>query len=149
MTLADDVIEDVYEGRSIAGEEGFRVHTVAIVVVTTPGPHTGDGVRVENVTPIVEANGQPPRVRWLKDDEIALGQLPLGSVEVGPITPLFAGGGTDTDLLNGANLSPGQVRLLRITGPNHPEGADYTIVGVKAERPLRRVITAKPAGSQT
>lgn len=148
MTLAAELLPDVYEARAIAGELGFRPHTVAIVVVSTPGLHTGDGTRTEVVTPITEANGQPPRVRWLKDEDLALGQLPLGTVEVGPITPAFAGGGTETDLLTGADLSVGEVRLLRITGPNHPNGADYTIRSVTADRPLRRVITAVPVGSQ-
>ncbi len=87
-------------------------------------------------------------MRWLKDDEIALGQLPKGSATVGPITPSFSGGGTDLDLLNGTDLNVGQVRLLRITGPNHPNGADYTIKGVSADRALRYMITAVPVGSQ-
>jgi hypothetical protein len=148
MTLASDLLETVYEGRAIAGDLGFRPHSVAIVIVSSSGTHTGDGTRTESETAVTEAEGQPPRIRWLKDDEVALGMLPKGTVEVGPITPSFSGGGTDLDLLNGADLTDGQVRLLRITGPNHPNGADYRIKGVSADRALRYMITATPVGSQ-
>jgi hypothetical protein len=147
-TLKDAVLPIAYSARAIAGQLGFRPHSVAIVVVTTDGPHTGDGTRIEEVTEITEADGQSPKVRWLKDDEIALGQLPKGSAVVGPITPEFTGGGTQLSVLNGSEVSDGQVRLLRITGPNHPTGADYTIKGVSADRALRYMISAVPVGSQ-
>jgi hypothetical protein len=150
MTLADDLLPVVYEGRAIAGELGFRPHTVALVVASTDGTHTGDGVRDETVTAITELGGQPPRVRWLNDEEIALGQLPAGStmVEVGAITPEHSGVGTSLALLTGADMTDGEVRLLRITGPNHPSGADYRITSVSADKPLRYMIRAVPAGTQ-
>lgn len=144
MTLRDDLLETVYDGRAIAGELGFRPHTAAIVVVSSSGAHTGDGSRTEIETSITEANSQSPRIRWLKDDECALGLLPMGSVTVGPITPEY----TSLSLLNGANMNPGDVRLLRITGPNHPNGGDYTIKSISADRALRYMITAIPVGSQ-
>lgn len=144
MTLRDELLPIVYDARGIAGELGFRTHTAAIVVASTSGTHTGDGSRTETVTALVEGNSQPPRIKWLKDDEVALGQLPKGSVTVGPITPTY----TSLDLLNGTDMNDGEVRLLRITGPNHPDGADYTIHGVSADRALRYMITAYPVGSQ-
>jgi hypothetical protein len=148
MSLADSLKPTQFAARSIAGRLGFRPHSVALVAVSTSGTHTGDGSRTEIETEIVESGGQPCRVRWLKDDEVALGQLPMGTVEVGPITPSHTGGGTDLDLLTGADLSDGQVRLLRITGPNHPNGADYTIKSVSADKALRYMVTAVPVGSQ-
>jgi hypothetical protein len=144
LTLATDLLETVYEGRAIAGELGFRPHSAAIVIVSSSGFHTGDGSRTEIETAITEADGQSPRIRWMKDDEVALGLLPKGSVEVGPITPEY----TSLSLLNGADMNDGDVRLLRITGPNHPTGADYAIKGVSADRALRYMITAVPVGSQ-
>ncbi len=144
MTLRDELLDIVYEARGIAGELGFREHSVSLVVASTSGTHTGDGSRTETVTALTNGDGQPPRVKWLKDEEIALGQLPVGTVEVGPLTPTF----TSLDLLNGTDMTTGQVRLLRITGPNHPNGADYTIKGVSADRALRYMIRAVPVGSQ-
>lgn len=134
--------------RRIPGEHGLREHSVAIVVVAKPGTYTGDGTRAETLTAITESGGYPPKVRWLNDEEKALGQLPSGAVDVGPITPAHAAGGTDRDLLNGEDLAVGQVRLLRITGPQHPDGADYTIKNVSVDRALRVMIRAVPVGSQ-
>ncbi|HVJ19907.1 MAG TPA: hypothetical protein VM686_31045 [Polyangiaceae bacterium] len=148
MTLADDLKPIVYSARAIAGTLGFRVHSVAIVIAETDGEHTGDGVRAETVTAITEDLGQPPRVKWLNDEEIALGQLGAGAIEVGPITPLHNGNGTELATLTGADMTDGQVRLLRITGPNHPSGADYRITSVSADRPLRYMIRAVPVGTQ-
>lgn len=143
-SLRDELLSTCYEARAIAGELGFRQHSVALVIASTSGTHTGDGSRSEVVTAITEANGQPPRVKWMKDEDLAISQLPRGSVEVGPITP----GYTSLSLLNGDDMADGEVRLLRITGPNHPNGADYVIQGVSADRALRYMITAVPAGSQ-
>lgn len=147
-TLKDAVLPIAYKARAIAGQLGFRPHSVSIVTITSSGTHTGDGSRTETVTAITEADGQSPKIRWLRDDEIALGGLPSGSVEIGPITPSFAGGGTTIATLNGSGLSVGHVRLLRITGPNHPDGADYTIRSINADKALRYMITAEPVGSQ-
>ncbi len=148
MTLADDLLPTVYEGRAIAGELGFRPHTVALVVRQSEGPYTGDGAIAEVVTAITEAGGQPPRVRWLDDEEIAVGGLSSGTIEVGAITPEHSGGGTALSLLDGSELETGDVRLLRITGPHHPDGADYRIIGITAERPLRIMLRAVPVGAQ-
>jgi hypothetical protein len=149
-TLKDAILPVAYSARAIAGKLGFRPHTVAVVNVNSSGTHTGDGTRTETVTAITEADSQPPKVRWLKDDEIALaaGALPSGSVEIGPITPSFSGGGTELATINGSDLAVKDVRLIRITGPMHPTGADYTVVGVQADRALRYMIRAVPVGSR-
>lgn len=144
MTLAEDMLSVVYEGRSLAGEEGFRVHSVALVEVLTSGQHPGTGTEDALVTPITEANSQPPKVRWLKDEEIAVGGLGPGMVEVGPITPLFDGGGTDLTRLQGAELQTNDRLFLLITGPKHPNGAYYRITDLQCERALRYMIRAAP-----
>ena len=147
MALVDELRKTLYSARAISGQLGFRTHTVAIVNVGLQGTHTGDGARAEWVTPITEAGGQPPKVRWLKDDERALGNMPAGTIAVGPITPAFTGGGTDLALLKGRDLTQGEVRTLRVTGPVHPDGYDYTIVAIKADKALNYVITAVPVGT--
>jgi hypothetical protein len=89
-----------------------------------------------------------PKIRWLKEDEIAVGGLLAGSVEIGPITPLHQGGGTDLTALQGADLNTGDVRMLRITGPKHPTGADYRVTSLQADKALRYMIRAEPVGSR-
>ncbi len=146
MTLAERLKRTVYKGRGIAGTLGFRAHTVAIVSESYSGQHTGESSANIDETPLVEGAGQPPKVRWLKDDEIALGNLAGGTIEVGPITPEFAGGGTDLDLLMG-QLERGATRYVRITGPKHTDGALYRIAEIRAERALRYIIRAVPVAN--
>lgn len=144
MTLAEDMLSVVYEGRSLAGEEGFRVHSVALVEVLNSGSHPGTASGESVVTAITEANSQPPKVRWLKDEEVAVGALGPGTIEVGPITPLFDGGGTDLTKLQGADLATNDQLYLLITGPKHPTGAYYRITDLQCERALRYMIRAAP-----
>ncbi len=142
MTLADDLKPVVYAGRALAGEYGFRVHTVAILNEHFDALHDNSEFAGANLQPLVEANGQPPKVVWKKNDAVGFGNAMEDIVEVGPITPAFAGGGTDlTDLMG--TLASGQVRHLVITGPKVPDGARYRIIDVRAERALRYMITAQ------
>lgn len=150
MTLAEDLRPALFEARAIAGTLGLRPHTIALVIAATSGAnYTGDGNRSETVTPITEANGQPPKIRWLKSEERAVGQLPDGSIEVGPITPAFPGGGTLVATLTGADALPGQLVLFRVTGPQHPNGADYRRLGDGLDRALHYTLRLAPVGDQT
>jgi hypothetical protein len=141
--LAERLLPTVYKGRAIAGKLGFRPHDVALLSERWSGSHTGDGSAYPDSTPITEADGQSPKVRWLKDDEVALGNIGAGAIEVGPITPAFPGGGTELDLL-AASLDRGATRYLVITGPKHPVGARYRIARIEAGRTLRYVLRAEP-----
>lgn len=144
-TFRDAFLPTVSWARSIAGWQfGIRMHTVAIVTGAWSGDHTGDGVKSESSTAIVEADGQPPKLRWLNDEQITVGNLPKGTCEIGPITPSFAGGGTDIATLNGDALARGETIHVRITGPNHPTGAMYRLTDVKADRPFRYMLQAQP-----
>lgn len=135
--------------RSIPDERfGIRPHSVDLIIATsTNGTYTGDGQRVETVIPVTHSSGALPKVRWAKDQDVAMGLVPAGSVTIGPITSDFAGFENLANL-DGQVLVQGEVRLLRITGPNHPTGADYRVTGVTADRALHYMITASPVGSQ-
>jgi hypothetical protein len=146
MTLADDLLPTVLAGRAIAGTLGFRPYRVYIVAESYTGPHTGESLANIDETEIVEGSSQPPKVRWLKDEEIAVGNLAGGTIEVGPITPEFAGGGTSLELLAG-ELDRGATRHVRIVGPKHPDGARYRITEIRAERALRYTIRAVPVAN--
>jgi hypothetical protein len=135
--------------RRIPGEHGLRPHSVALVDATagTVGQHTGDGTRSEVETAIEHKGGGAPKVRWAKDQDVAMGVVPKGQATIGPITSDFTGHAY-LEALVGEDLDTGAVRLLRITGPKHPEGADYRITDVKCERALHYLITAEPVGTQ-
>lgn len=135
----------VYKYRAFAGERGFRTHTVKLVTTSEHGTHTGDGDADETETAITEANAQSPKVRWLNDEEIAVGGYAgRGVVEIGPITPAFSGGGTNLNALMGV-LERRDTVQIEITGPMHPTGMRYVIISALQERPLRIMIRARPA----
>lgn len=146
MTLADSLKSTVFSARGVAGTLGFRTHTVEVVIRYSDG-NARNELSLET-TAITEGSGQPPRVRWLTDEQLTVGGLPQGTCEVGPVTPLFATGGTDIALLRGDNLQPGDKLYLRITGPRHPDGALYRITQLKAEKALRYMLQAQPVEQQ-
>lgn len=149
MALADDLKSIVFQMRAIPGSLGLRPHAVAIVTETWSGEHTGEGTRTQVVTAITEADGQNPKVRWITDEEKAVGELADGTVEVGPITPSNGSVGTLLATLTQPNLATGATRYLRITGPSHPDGAKYRIKRVSSERALRYMVRAEPVTEAT
>jgi hypothetical protein len=144
MSFASDLLATITSIRAIPGQYGLRPHTVALVEVLNSGNHPGAAPNIALDLAITEGDGQSPKVRWLKDEEIAVGALPAGTVEVGPITPLHATGGTDLSRLDGRDLQTNDQLYLRITGPMHPNGALYLIKSRKADRALRYMIRAVP-----
>ena len=146
-TLADSLKGLVYSVRSLPGQLGLRPHRVWLLRRSWSGSHTGAGTRSDLEFPITEGGKQPPKVRWLSDEEIAVGSLAAGTVEIGPITPKHKGGGTDLSILDGSTLTMGQVRHVWILGPQHPKGAAYRITKISADRALHYTLTACPAGT--
>ncbi|MBW7935292.1 MAG: hypothetical protein H3C62_17125 [Gemmatimonadaceae bacterium] len=131
--------------RAIPGRDfGLRPYTVAVIVRRWSGPHTGDGAATDTVTPIVEYGGNPPKVRFLSDEARALGGLPAGTVEVGPITPDHTGGGITWDTLTGGSAQAGDEVLYRLTGPEFPAGADYALAGSQSDRGIHYKLTLVP-----
>lgn len=143
MALADDLLPVLYGARAILGQLGFRPHSVVIVRRSFSGDYQGEGVEALTETPLVEGDNQNPKVRWLDGEEAMVGGLEPGTVEIGPITPGYADGGTALSVLQ-PSLEQGESLLVRITGPKHPNGALYTVVNVQADRALRYVMRCKP-----
>lgn len=133
-----------YRYRHIPGDYGLRIHTIEWGVGSWTGPETGDGVGTIVWTRILEGNGQPPKILWLTNEQLALGGLPGGSCTVGPITPNFFGGGTSADTLSGDGSMDGQTFKFRITGPRHPDSAIYVLHEGKRDRALHYTLTLKP-----
>lgn len=146
-TLAEQLRKTCYAVRAIPGALGLRPHTVEIVTGVWSGSHTGEGLVTEGSTPLVEANNQPPKLRWLTQEERALGDLAEGSVVIGPVTPAFQGIGIDIGAFNAAALGRGQTLHLKITGPQHPRGAIYRITNLSADHSMHYTITAAPVAN--
>lgn len=144
MAFADDLKPVLHTIRAIPGNLGLRPHQVSIIVKSYTGTHTGEGDEVIIETAITEGSGQPPKVRWLKDDEIAVGNLDSGTIEVGPITPEFSTGGLDISVIDGSSEATGETRYLKIVGPKHPNGAYYAIKEVRADRAMHFKLRAVP-----
>jgi hypothetical protein len=144
MTLADDLKPLLNSLRSLPGELGFRPHTVAIVTRVWSGENAGEGTLSESTIPLEHLDGQPPRCRWLNDEQRALAGLVKDAVDIGPVTPDFGSGGTELASLDGRDLATGDTLHLRITGPNHPAGALYRISRLTRDRSLRYMIRAEP-----
>lgn len=141
-TDAEDALIDLYEGRSEAGVAGFRVERVFLLMSYSDANTDGAEILTDNAVEITEANGQPPKVKTEKDDQVPGGHQPSGVKLIGPITPKFPGGGTDlTPLIR--TLDAGEQRYLLLKGPKNPDGARYRIIDVNADKALRYIIRAQ------
>lgn len=123
---------------------GIRPYTVSVVLRTWSGSYTGDGSPTDTETSVTEANGAAPKVRWLDGEERALNDLPEGSLEVGPITPDFAGGGTSIGTLTQTAASSQDEVLWKVTGPEFPSGALFRVADVTSHRALHYTVRLKP-----
>jgi hypothetical protein len=139
--------------RRVPGEHGLRPYSVAIVVGTWSGRYIGGGAKYEQLEHIREANGQPPKVRFLSEEALALAAsagegLQKGSCTIGPITPPFAGGGTAlSDLVPAVHER--QTVHVQLTGPAYPDGAKFVVKEVKTDRALHWMLTCEPVEGAT
>ena len=143
MSLADDLKPVLREIRAIPGEFGLRPHTVTLLSRSWDGTYSGDGTRTDTSLSLTEGDNQPPKVRWLSDEELAVAGLSNAAVTIGPITADHDAR-TWLDDIRGDNLSTGDGRYLTITGPKHPNGAKYRITRINSERALHYMINAEP-----
>lgn len=145
MGFRDEIRQLAYELRAIPGREfEIRPYTVSVTIRSWTGDVPGEGSTTVTTTPITEADGQPPKVRFLNDEQIALGGLSKGSIEVGPITPDFPGGGTTWATLSGGGADPGESFYYVLTGPEFPNGARFLFAGGKTDRAFRYMVTLTP-----
>ena len=143
-TLADSLKPLAKAIRGIPGEMGLRTHRVWVVISRYTGAHAGEGDRTDEVFELTEGKGFSPKVRWLRSEEIAVGGLASGTIEVGPITADVIPSTVVRDALNSATANDGDVCYLKITGPNHPDGALYRVTDRAFERGIHYKIQAKP-----
>jgi hypothetical protein len=144
MALADSLKPLLGKARAIAGQLGLRPHRVYLRSGYWSGTTTGEGEETPLETEITE-HGQPPKVRTVTDERRALADLPAGSIEVGPITPIHSGGGTSVAGLLGSALGDLDTFHLRVVGPQGDHL--YRVSSVKSDKALHYTITAKPVSA--
>lgn len=143
-TQRDSLRRIANRARAIPGAQfGLRPYTVSVTTISWTGDHPGEGTETVTTTAITEL-GQPPRVRQLSSEELALGSLPRGTVEVGPVTPDYAGGGTSWSTLTGGGVAAGAEFFFTLTGPEFPTGARFVLAGSTSDRALGYRVTLKP-----
>jgi hypothetical protein len=145
MSLRDDLLPIAFQVRAIAGELGLRTTRIWLITERWTEGAPGLGSRYDDEVEIVESGGHPPKVRTLTDEQLTVADLPKGTLEVGPITPAFSGGGTDIALLRGDELTTGATKHFRCQGGAAPAGgALYTLVSLRSDRALRYMLQIKP-----
>jgi hypothetical protein len=136
----------VWRYRHIPGDYGLRPYTVDLVSTTWTGAQAGEGARVATTIRLTEANGIGPKVRYLKSEELALGNLSAGSIVIGPITPDFTLGGTTMAALMAQALAAGGTFHVVITGPLEPNGTRFVPTDFGGDHALHYSVTASPVG---
>jgi hypothetical protein len=143
MTLADDLRQVAARARGIPGALGLRPHRVYLAMGLWSGEYVGNGLESAVETELTEG-GQPPQVKWLNEEALALGGHPVGTVEVGNLTPEHASGGVPFSSLIGTALTDGSVLYVRIVGPRHPSGARYRIREARHKSALSYSLVCTP-----
>lgn len=142
MTLAEDLRPTLDACRSIPGELGLHPYRVYVVTRTWSGASPGHGTATDAETEIL-VGGQPPHVSKLSGETIAVNNLPSDTVQIGPLTPTFNGGGSAVSLFSGS-LTGKQERWLKLVGPGHEDGTKLRIVEVNAASSLHIMVRAAP-----
>lgn len=142
-TFAEDLREDLYEARSIAGCLGLRPYRVSVTIRANDGTYGLRGSATDTTVDIREADGQPPKFRFATEDEIALGAAE-GQCTVGPITPDFAAGGYTIAELTGAAAAASNLVYFTVTGPRFTTGKKYKLAKAASDHALHYTITLSP-----
>ena len=129
--------------RSIPSDFGLRPYSVSIVTGSWSGDHVGDGNKLDTLVPIYENGNSNPRVRFVNEEQRALGNLAIGACTVGPITPDHGSNGTALSDLLPAVAAHETVHVI-ITGPSYPNGAKFTVKEVKTDRAIHWTLVCEP-----
>lgn len=147
MSLVSGLLPALRVIRSIPGTIGTRPTTASVTVRTNDGEHGLEGNPTEQTFPIEEANGQPPKIEELKDDEIAMGVAGAGSYRILNMTPdSVIGGGLTFDELIAKGVDS-RIRYYTLTNPSFPNGQKFELVGSSATSSLHFTITLQPMGN--
>jgi hypothetical protein len=127
--------------RSIPGEHGLRPWRVYSVVSTWSGDHPGEGTRSDVEEELLE-NGQPPRVRQVKAEQVALGTgLESGDWMVGPVTPVV---GSSWAKLSGGSAVANDSWRIRLVHDETEEDLHCVVVSITSDMTLGVILTIRP-----
>lgn len=125
------------KARGIPARHGLREYSIDVLVISYSGTYPGDGTLTDSSTSIKVGSIHNPKVRFPSQREIALGMAGLGSCIVGPFTPDYGSGGVPRDILDGTNLTQGQMLQFWIVGPNFPNGCAHRLSKFQVDRALQ------------
>lgn len=148
MSIVSDLLGTIDEARALLDDVGLRPFTVYRRIVTYTGARVGDGDRLVEDTPITVARGGRPKVESLAGENVvAGGVMTKQRWKVGPLTPEYAGGGTEPEVLDPPrSVQPTEVFFV-LQGPGLPEsGALCKQVGNNFNSPFRYFITIESLG---
>lgn len=131
--------------RAIPGQHGLRPWRVFTYVGAWSGTdHFGDGTRTDTETELLE-NGQPPRVRQVSPERVALGVgLEGGDLEIGPVTPIV---GTAWADLNGGSTDANESFRVRLSNEETGAVLHCVLVTVRTDKALHTTLTVRPVRS--
>lgn len=138
MVLADGLRSLVRSIRGIPGQLGLRPHRVYLLQTAWMGEFVGAGNQYDDVTEIVEGDNQPPKVRQIDEERMALANLAQGSLEIGPITTTSV----SAEKLRGVNVQDKESFRVRVDGPTG--SALYRIEKLGLDRALHWTMTVSP-----
>ena len=148
-TLRDDLLADVDDIRGIPGELGIRLFAVSVVVVTDTGARPGLGSRSVTRTPIKTGlRGQNVKVRNITSRDVIAsgGQYTDADIEVGPLTPPFAGmdEGNSISEWDPKTTTSGREVYYVVTGPGCADDGDwYVKITSKTDKAFRYMLTLR------
>lgn len=141
MTLANRLRGKLHRIRTIPGRLGLRPYAVKIVTKTSTGLSLEDTSLTTEVD-ITEANGYPPKVRQLSNEERTQWDMSRGGYAIGPITPGDGVVGTLLSSLMREECDREKVWVV-LTGPAWPDGARFNIINTKHDRALHYMLTVE------
>lgn len=141
MTLADDLRPLLHSLRAIPGSLGLRPYSVKVITGNWSGDYVGHGGKWETEVSILEGDSQNPKVRFLNEEQRALGNLNHGACAVGPITPF---GVAATLLERLFQVFAHQTVHIKLTGPAYPDGALFSVKEIKTDRAMHWMLTCEP-----
>ncbi len=148
MALRDDLLPDMDDYRSIAGELGFRRYEVWVRRTVSQGDRPGVGSKSYIETRLTVGNGRNPKVRVLRSKDLISGKpsAKMTEYEIGPLTPAFNGGGVSSETIDPTSDSAQMVHYI-IKGPGLPdEGQLCQRYDDQQDRPLRVMIRVRATG---
>jgi len=142
MSNVDGLRKLLDRGRAIPGIWGLRPYRSFLIEGYWDGAYTGDGESADFETELL-VGGQPPKVRFLTSEQLALGGVPEGTCTVGPLTPSHTGGGVAASSLEGTSLAAGNTLHVRLL---HSDGSEafYRVTKVDKQKALRIMLTCEP-----